>query len=357
MGYTSFTVKAPFSPALFVEFRKRLTEELMAKINDIVATHAMNFGADGDENATSDDSNKSNEDSTLIDNHNEFSESPPDQAIKDQKEQKCDSQTEFNNHIREESVNNKGQLLMDATVAPQNITYPTDLKLLNAEREKAEQIIDGIFDRSKHSFKKPKTYRIKARKDFLNVSKKKRKSRNAIRTAVGKQIRYIRRDLKHIDRLLATYANNPLRKKNRKCLETIRKIYEQQNYMYVNRIHTVEDRIVNLMSAQLFEEKKEKVEFGSKIQASLVNGFVFIDHISWDAFNESTCLVDSVERYKKKFGFYPYEVLADQIYCTRQNRKELKTRNIKLVAKPPGSSIGKGSEKSCKTGRTQSNRR
>lgn len=330
LGYTSFTVKAPFSPTLFVEFRKRLTEELMAKINDIVATHAMDFGADGDEKATSDDSNKDNQDSPPIGNNEESHESPSDLAREAPKKDECDT----------EPIKNKGQLLMDATVAPQNITYPTDLKLLNAAREKAEQIIDELFDRSKHSFKKPKTYRNRARKDFLNVSKKKQKSRNVIRTAVGKQLRYIRRDLKHIDMLLSTYANNPLGKKNRKYLETIRKIYEQQNYMYVNRIHTVEDRIVNLHQPYVRPivrgKEKAKVEFGSKIQASLVNGFVFIDHISWDAFNESTCLVDSVERYKKKFGFYPYEVLADQIYCTRLNRKELKDRNIKLVAKPLG---------------------
>jgi len=47
-------------------------------------------------------------------------------------------------------------------------------------------------------------------------------------------------------------------------------------------------------------------------------------------------LVDSVEKYKTKFGLYPAEVLADQIYCTRNNRKELKERKIKLIAKPLG---------------------
>ena len=35
---------------------------------------------------------------------------------------------------------NKGKLLMDATVAPQNITFPTDLKLLNTARKKSEHL-------------------------------------------------------------------------------------------------------------------------------------------------------------------------------------------------------------------------
>jgi IS5 family transposase len=46
--------------------------------------------------------------------------------------------------------------------------------------------------------------------------------------------------------------------------------------------------------------------------------------------------MESVEKYKQRFGFYPIEVLADQIYCTRENRKQLKALNIKLLAKPLG---------------------
>ena len=43
-----------------------------------------------------------------------------------------------------------------------------------------------------------------------------------------------------------------------------------------------------------------------------------------------------VEQYKKRFGFYPKELLADQIYCTRANRAALKEKGIKLLAKPLG---------------------
>ena len=37
---------------------------------------------------------------------------------------------------------NNGKLLVDATCTPADITYPTDLKLLNEAREKAEHVID-----------------------------------------------------------------------------------------------------------------------------------------------------------------------------------------------------------------------
>ena len=67
-----------------------------------------------------------------------------------------------------------------------------------------------------------------------------------------------------------------------------------------------------------------------------MNGFAFLDDLSWDAFNEGTRLMYYVEKYKKRFGYYPEEVLADKIYCNRQNRAALKLLGIKLRAKPLG---------------------
>ena len=47
-------------------------------------------------------------------------------------------------------------------------------------------------------------------------------------------------------------------------------------------------------------------------------------------------MIDYIEMYRKRFGCYPREVLADQIYCTRANRASLKELGIKLLAKPLG---------------------
>ena len=45
---------------------------------------------------------------------------------------------------------------------------------------------------------------------------------------------------------------------------------------------------------------------------------------------------DSLEAYKRSFGYYPEEVLADQIYETRANRELLKSLQIKLHTKSLG---------------------
>ena len=54
--------------------------------------------------------------------------------------------------------------------------------------------------------------------------------------------------------------------------------------------------------------------------------------------------MSSVEKYKTRFAFYPAQVLAVQIYCTRENRKQLKLLDIQLMAKP----LGRPSSKALK---------
>jgi hypothetical protein len=112
--------------------------------------------------------------------------------------------------------------------------------------------------------------------------------------------------------------------------------------MYKTRTHSVEDRIVSIHQPHVRPvvrgKKAAPVEFGSKIQVSIVDGISFLDKLSWDAFNEGSFLEESVEMYKARFGFYPKELLADKIYCTRVNRTMLKGKgsSILLRAKPLG---------------------
>jgi hypothetical protein len=72
---------------------------------------------------------------------------------------------------------------------------------LNEGREKLEHVIDVLYDPLKGKEKKPRTYRRNARKGFLKVAKKKRVTKKEIRKAIGKQLRYVKRDLDHIEKL------------------------------------------------------------------------------------------------------------------------------------------------------------
>jgi hypothetical protein len=48
--------------------------------------------------------------------------------------------------------------LIDATCTPADITFPTNLKILNKAREKSEKIIDILHRPHRGKLKKPRTY-------------------------------------------------------------------------------------------------------------------------------------------------------------------------------------------------------
>lgn len=301
IGYKSFSNEVPFDPSLFVTFRKRLGIEQINEINDrILGVHPP---GDGDDNTG-------------------------DTPTVSLDEKACSG-----------TVTHKGKLITDATACPQDIAYPTDLNLLNDARKKSEAIIDFLHGLDRQSVK-PRTYRKLARKDYLNTAQKKKKTYKVIRQANRKQLNYLKRNLQNIDAMLDGFKEFPLPPKLQRYLWIIKEVYRQQRHMYANRINSIEHRIVSIHQPHVRPIVRGKAnantEFGAKINVSLMNGYAFLDVLSWDAFNEGTHLMDIVEDYKRRFGYYPQELMADKIYCTRANRAKLKEIGIRLRAKPLG---------------------
>jgi hypothetical protein len=223
---------------------------------------------------------------------------------------------------------------MDATCTPADISYPTDLKLLNEAREKTEEIIDVMHGPFKGERKKPRTYRQRARQDYLAVAKQKKPSPKKIRKAIRKQLGYLSRNLRTIESMVQEGQLPLLNKRLYRLLLVTQELYRQQLQMYTERSHSIADRIVSIYQPHVRPivrgKAKQPVEFGAKISVSLVDGYSFVDTLSWDAFNESGDLVGQVEAYRDRFGFYPASVHADHIYRTRENRRYCKSLGIRL---------------------------
>ena len=302
LGYSSFTNEAPYDPSLLTDFRKRLGMDQVNAINERIVSLKAKF------------------------------ESQQTKASKPESEGTSDNNDDT-------GPGNKGRLIFDATACPQDIAYPTDLDLLSNAREKSEQLIDQLYNPQLHK-RKPRTYRQVARKKYLQTAQKKNKSKKIIRKALGSQLRFLARNLRSINSLLDTYQSIPLEPKDHKYLMVIHTLYEQQKQMFHTRTHSIEHRIVSIHQPHVRPivrgKSQAKVEFGAKIHVSLVDGISFLDELSWEAFNEGSHMMDYVEQYRKRFRFYPKEVLADQIYCTRANRAALKEKGIRLLAKPLG---------------------
>jgi hypothetical protein len=78
------------------------------------------------------------------------------------------------------------------------------------------------------------------------------------------------------------------------------------------------------------------VEFGAKLSVSCFDQYVFLDHLSWDNFNESGDLKNQIEEYKNFTGYYPNSVHVDKIYRTRENRAWCKKKGIRMSGTPLG---------------------
>jgi len=297
LGFHEYRDEAPFHPSMYVHFRKRFSLEQLNQLNEVISQ--------------SKDAGKKRE----------KKKDPPDNS-------------------GSPPGDNKGKLIVDATCAPADIRYPTDISLVNEAREKSEAIIEVLFAPLKGTRKKPRTYRRKARKLYVSYSKKRKHSSAQRRKALRRQLGFLRRNLKTIERLSSEVSLSLLDRRTYKTLLVIHEVYRQQQWMYDHKSKRIENRIVSISQPHVRPIVRGKAsastEFGAKLSVSLVNGFVYLDKLCWDGYNESVNLKAQVESYKKRFGFYPASVHCDTIYRTRDNRGYCKKHGIRMSGPPLG---------------------
>jgi len=229
---------------------------------------------------------------------------------------------------------NEGKLILDATVSPADIRYPTDVSIMNECRENTEKIITELWPHSNRKGHMTTYSRKKARKEYLRVTKQRKPRRGALQKSIKEQLEYTEQNIVTIEKLMIEVYDVELWLKHFARLEVIRKVCKQQRGMLEKKIRSCEDRIVNLRQPHVRPIVRGKagapVEFGQKLALSVVKGYTFIEEQSWDNFNEGKTLIESTEKYKERHGCWPEAILADTIYRTRENRKFCKERNIRL---------------------------
>ena len=297
IGYGEYGDEEPFEASMMVHFRKRLGLAELSGINELI--------------------------------HSKHWKQKHKKRVQDQ-----DKDREDKGDGSGVGSENQGKLIVDASCAPADIRYPTDLSLLNEAREKSEGIIDVLHEPQKGEEKKVRTYREKARRDYLRAAKKRRLKATELRKAIGKQLRYVKRDLQHIESLAEKSGLELLSRKQYRDLLVIGEVYRQQEQMYEGRTKRIDDRIVSISQPHVRPIVRGKagrpVEFGAKVSVSLVNGYSFIDRMSWENFNESKDLTGQIEGYRRRFGYYPESVHADKIYRSRENLRYCERHGIRL---------------------------
>jgi hypothetical protein len=320
LGFAGYSSKAPFDSSMMVHFRKRFSEEDLKRINELIAERGK---------------------AMVI----EAMSSLPDDDDSDAPGADAGTQISLDDFVKPADWpegKNWGTLTIDASCTPADITYPTDLKLLNEARESTERIIDDLCDQQSDLRKhKPRYDCGRARAVFLNVAKQKKPRRRKIKAAIRRQLDYLQRNLDAVDVLIASGARlSGLKTHWWHKLLVISELHRQQSILLYAKTRSIPDRIVNLVQRQVRPIVRGKaraaVEFGAKISVSVRNGFAFLHRISWDPYNEAEDLIPQAKKYKQELGCYPERICADRIYINTKNRNFCTRNSIRLSGKRLG---------------------
>jgi len=294
IGLSGYQPLPPFDPSMMVHFRKRIGPDLMKVCNNMTKANGI----------------------AII----------QELLAESQQEDGTDQEQQKQLAAIEEELG----------VKPASL----EVRLLDESRETTEKVIDELFKQLQGKIgRKPRCNRDKAHNLFLAIIKKKKPKREEIREAKRFQLNEISRNLRAIDGMIHCGAVlSALGSQLYRKLLIASEIYRQQQDMYDNDSRRIDDRIVNLSKPHVRPivrgKAGKKTEFGAKISISDDNGFVDVDRISWDNYNEANDLIARAMQYKEERGCYPARICADSIYMTSDNKKFCADNNIRLSGRP-----------------------
>ena len=221
---------------------------------------------------------------------------------------------------------------MDATCAPADIKYPTDLNLVNEARELTEAVIDKLCEQCDDMNPRPRTKREICRKRYLEIIKHPKYGVSKRRGALRFLLNAIRRNLEFIANLRERCKN--ISQVISVQLIIIRTLHDQQRTMLDNHSRRIDDRIVSLHQPHVRPIVRGKTghetEFGAKLTASLEDGYARIEHLFRNAYNEAGDLQMICGRYRARMEHYPEAVLADKLFRNRENLRYCAKHGIRL---------------------------
>ena len=317
-GLHEFTDKPIFDPSLFVTIRKRISEEELNKMTVKLL----------------------NKQRRLLEEKRKREE---EEAKKNDEEPPTPEPEEPNaaSFTDSKGREHKGVLKIDATCSDAEMRYPVDVDIIHDGCRKVTDYIMRVCEM--FELHKPRTNYKHARQAYLLLVKKAKKKGKMVRETIGVMLNYFRKDIRILMDLLA---------KNKTYYESLF-LYEKRTFdchpqdvpsaggnvqvkdSYLCRPHT--EHLSSHTSVPLSVERpRQGLEFGAKIGASIVEGYTFIDHHSWDAYNESQDLLLQIQLFKERLLATFRLPSQDKIYLNRANRDILEDFEIHSYCKPLG---------------------
>jgi len=244
------------------------------------------------------------------------------------------------------------RLVVDTTIMPSNIAYPTDVTLLEKVRSRAVKYLQKAKD---FGAKSHRTYQRTARKVFITFAKIRTHTIRFRRRTQKKLLQFASRNVRQLNETIqalepqvketnTTVKSLPQETGNvikeqflqetKTFLSTAQKILTQQKDVYQNK--KVPERIVSIHQPHIRPMVRGKypvsVEFGPKVLLNLQNDCLFLEGVQFNNIADSHLLEASIQKYKERFGCYPTQLAADRGFWSKENRQLAEDYGIKKIA-------------------------
>lgn len=219
-------------------------------------------------------------------------------------------------------LDDKDLCLTDATCYESHLRFPTDIKLLWEACEWFYPILIGQY--KVFGERKPRTKYEDVDKARLAYARQRKPKYSATRSLRRRLLHLLGKLLELWNRLCRLTGGLCLLPPDREYrLMTIRQLYIQQSMLFEEK--HVEHRIVSIDRPYIRPivrgKENKRVEFGAKVNNIQIDGISFIEHLSFEAFNEGIRLKECIEYQRQLTGIEVKRLGADSIYANNDNRR------------------------------------
>ena len=234
------------------------------------------------------------------------------------------------------NIDSKSQITVDATCYDSELRYPTPQKLL-------WEAVDWLYKQLRKNctilgVKMMRTKYLKWKKRYFGFSKMRRKT-NKKRKPLTRALLHLLNKLVSFEKELRDTSKLKFTVTYYRRVATIKKVHAQQQEYFDTGV-SPKNRIVSIQKDYLRPIVRGKevkpVEFGAKVNKLQIDGINFIEHLSFNAFNEGTRLKSTVYKAQSLTKVKTKIVGADAIYATNKNRNFVTKNNIKTDFKRKG---------------------
>ena len=220
------------------------------------------------------------------------------------------------------SLRDKDLCLTDATCYESHLRFPTDIKLLWECCEWLQALLAKTCKRLKERLPRNKYHDIDHAR--LGYAKQRRHTKAATEKLRRRLLALLSKQIVQWNRICRIHTIGiVLTDEQSKRLAALKEVFRQQSALAQKK--EVKHRIVSIDRPYIRPivrgKENKRVEFGAKVNNIQIDGISFIEHYSFEAFNEGVRLKQCVEYQQEMTGVKVARVGADTIYANNDNRR------------------------------------